>query len=99
MKKDTIEIFRMKEHIHGYGLVTDPVNDTFILNALVQWSQNKPNVNIYQHILRKEQERIGEDGLWQKKGNISSWSGHSYDCDLPYCDLVYYLDVYYQDPP
>jgi hypothetical protein len=106
MNKATIELTRIKGHWFSYNLVTPPFNDSEdsrLLNALVAWSSEIENKDkkIYRHVLRTEQERIGEDGLaYDHKRNI--WinrEGGNYPSlpyDIPLCDLAYYLDIYYQ---
>lgn len=90
MNKDTIEISR-EEHITGYGEFSCPrEDDTEILDKLIEWSRNSKK-HIYKHKIRRVEENIGKSGKIHKFRHP--------DCppaDIPYCELVYYLDIYYQ---
>lgn len=98
MKKHTIELARRLKHIKGYGVWENPINgqrfpthEIEVLNRIVEWSNGK-SVTIYKHLVRSEEE------------NISTTEFHTVKCgvpadgmQIPLCDLVYYLDIYYQD--
>lgn len=92
MNKDTIELHRTPKHWYNYGLLGGhpyTLDSQSTLDALVEWTQGwtRPsNIHIYKHLLRVEQERIGVDGETDR-GSFGK---------IPYCDLVYYLDIYWQ---
>lgn len=92
MKKDTIEIFRDKNHRKGYGYMTPPVNETDVLNAIVDWSSDK-NVIIYKHIRRDSEEN--REGV--NKGEYGPLGGPYQLTEFPACDYVVYVDIYYQN--
>ncbi len=86
MQKTTIELTRIPRHWAGYGLMNQPFTNESgtTLDALVDWAA-KASCKVYRHLVRAEEERIGDDGTIQRIG-----------CDIPLCDLVYYLDIYHQ---
>jgi hypothetical protein len=91
MKKETIEYFRDNNNIFGYGYSIPPkeIQETSILDFLCKWSKNK-KVKIYSHSLKRIEENISKTKFYEFRHN---------DCppkDIPYCDWVYYLDIYYQ---
>lgn len=96
MNKTTIEIERKDNHPAGYGQTYYFTSESGqILDKLVEWSKLN-NVNIYRHIVRYEQEKIGELGSYNFD---KSWSQNDIDRDklnIQRCHLVCYLDIYYQ---
>ncbi len=102
MNKSTIEIYRHKKHIKGYGisvwadhkdyLVIDgagvPRKET-ILNAICDFYviEKGKKVKVYDHVLRTANEN---EGVYEnyKSDNLSF--------EIPRVDLVYYLDIYWQ---
>lgn len=98
MKKETIEYFRDKKCIKGYGYITEPkqLNEISILNYLCEWSKNK-KIKIYSHSLRKEEENIGKYGDYFMDGGKKQYGKElGPTMNIAYCDWVYYLDIYYQ---
>lgn len=106
MKKETIEYFRQNGSIFGYEYVTPPkqLSESNVLNFLCKWSKNK-NVEIYSHSLRREYENIGPKvyKYFRYGGEISKETykimkkkDKNSVYFVPYCDTVFYLDIYYQ---
>lgn len=94
MNKTSIELER-KDHIFGYGCMnwTGPnyskdSQDT--LDFIVEWSKDNTEKKIYRHLIRTEQQNIS-----QSRFHIVERSCME-DLRIPYCDLVTYLDIYYQ---
>lgn len=105
MKKETLELKREKKHIKGYGkLIPDPYTNkdsNAILDKLVEWSQGK-NITIYSHNSYTQEENVGEDGIYAYFRYGQKITKEEFEADdeaysVPYCDLVYYLDIYYQE--
>ena len=104
MNKTTIELTRIKKHWSGYGLMNQPFtqDSAATLEAICVWSAKPENKGqtVYRHAVRDEIERVGEDGLAYVAGCSHSESGkpmtYSLSYNIPYCDLVYYLDIYHQ---
>ena len=103
MNKYTIELERRKKHWAGWGTMSDKYcsNDsTAILDLLVEWSKQNPKLKIYRHSLYKREENIGLDGLVYdaKTKQYAHGCQMSYppSNDIPFCDLVYYPDIYAQ---
>lgn len=112
MNKDTIELIRILKFVKGYGLFQTPpeITETAQLNKIVEWSFSQPNkLNIYKHVLRREEENDnGEVYKYFTYGREISEEEYEtfmkdetlikfhrpYACY--YCDLVYYLDIYWQ---
>ncbi len=84
MKKETIELHRGK-CTQGYVYISSPVSDSIILDAIVDFSRDK-NVTIYRDILRVEEENISSVDFYEFQ-----------NLKIPYCEKVYYLDIYYQE--
>ena len=103
MKKETIEYFRNENSLRGYSYIMNPkqLHENSILDYLCQWSKNK-NVKIYSHSLRREDENDRETGKYFCYGReLTKQEYDKIDCKIgkyfiPYCDWVYYLDIYYQ---
>lgn len=106
MKKETIEHWRNKGSIKGYGYLVQPkqLSQESILDALCKWSKNK-KATIYSHAIRRVEENIGPKiyKYFRYGGEISKKTYEAMikeDKDsayfVPYCDDVYYLDIYYQ---
>jgi len=90
MQKQTIEIERRDKHISGYGTYKLPTPDSSeILDKLIEWSKEN-NYKIYKHKIRYEEENIGKDGVYEFRNELCPSQ------NIPYCDLVSYLDIYYQ---
>lgn len=91
MLKEKIELDRFKNHISGYGSMNIPHSDSpEILNKLIEWSKNK-DVKIYKHFISTTEENIDYFG--------PKYEFRSNNCppaNIPYCDLVVYLEIYYQ---
>jgi hypothetical protein len=106
MNKDTIELERFKKHWKGYGLLfnkyesSNPDNLSEVLDKLVEWSKENPNKKIYKHKLLVRNEDVGDglayDSKTQKWSNRINGDGPKYEQDIPFVDLVYYLDIYWQ---
>lgn len=97
MKKETIEISR-EEHPHRYAKIEYLHKDLpEILDKLIELTNAKtdfPRLKVYRHIVRYEEEKVGELGLY----DFSNWP-FSPEFERPKidkCELVCYLDVYYQ---
>ena len=89
MNKETIEIERDINHIHSYMKRSYlDENSEIILNKLIEWSKGN-SYHIYRHRVKYVEENIGQNG-----------KTYTPDCDkslkILYCDLVCYLDIYYQ---
>lgn len=68
-----------------------------VLNRVVEWSKLMPDCKIYKHKIRYVEENIRKDDLYHFDGGVKSagWK----ICppqDIPRCDYVCYLDIYYQ---
>jgi hypothetical protein len=106
MKKETIEHWRNKGSLMGYGYITQPkeLSEIAILNALCEWSKDK-KVTIYSHSVRRVEENIGPR-VYKYFNYGSEITKEEYELlkekelgapyYVPYCDDVYYLDIYYQ---
>lgn len=91
MLKDTIDLVKFEKHIHGYGHMSIPNTDSYeVLDKLVEWSKGK-NVKIYKHFVRTREENIDYDGP-----KYEFWSNNCPPASIPYCDLIVYLEIYYQ---
>ena len=95
MNKTTVELLRNSNHIHGYGTMISPITEQIILDKLVEWSKANPfsvatceEIKIYKHMLRVVEENISETDFYNPNFDSSM--------KIPRCDLVYYLDIYYQ---
>lgn len=104
MEKATIELTRNK-HISGYTSTAELYdNSPQVLNALVEWSKGK-NVSIYRHKLFRAEENISDEvyayfhfGQKVSKEQYESLKNHSQSSYvIHYCELVEYLDIYYQE--
>lgn len=84
MKKETVEIYRVK-CAQGYAFVSPPISESIILDAIVNFSCGR-NITIYKDVLRIEEENISTTDFYEFN-----------DLKIPYCDKVYYLDIYYQE--
>lgn len=104
MKKETIKYFIDKNHLRGYSYITQPkqLHESSILDYLCKWSKNK-NVKIYSHSLRRVDENDRKNGCYFCYGRELSKQEYNSIVEgcpgkyfIPYCDWVYYLDIYYQ---
>lgn len=110
MNKETIELARFEGSIFGYGWITQPkeTSEEFALNKLVEWSKNK-NVKIYSHATRRVEENLSKIKFHyacQNGGSNQEDNKRIYEScprmqekgnyKIPYCDTVYYLDIWYQ---
>ncbi len=86
MKKETFELSRTRS-ISGYGDITPPVSEADILDSIVDFSKDK-NISVYKHLLRIEEENISTTEFY----NVPTITRK-----IPYCEKVYYLDIYYQE--
>lgn len=101
MNKDIIEIERTK-HIAGYGrfsYLTDSSEE--ILNKIVEWSydfsQKLRLPVIYKHKVRYVEENISKEEFYFFDGGLEQMGEEICPtANIPYCDLVCYLDIYYQ---
>lgn len=97
MKKDTIELERDSNHIKGYGILPYMDkwnNESNILDAIVEWSRKRKTVKIYKHIVRVSEENISKDRFYVS--NHIKTIHNEIITQIPYCDRVVYLDIYYQ---
>ena len=88
MKKSTIEIARFNEHPDGYGIMWPPSEHKQLEN-LVKWSGDNPGTKIYEHKMFHKQENFD-------KYTEPYISKNDTTIRIPLCDLVFYLDIYYQ---
>ena len=86
MKKETLELSRSRS-ISRYGDLNPPVSESDILDSIVDFSKDK-NISIYKHLLRIEEENISTTEFY----SVPTITGK-----IPYCDKVYYLDIYFQE--
>ena len=102
MKKETIEILREK-HPKGYSkteYLTD--HSTEILDKLVEWSQDN-NYRIYIHKIRHIEENDSNEiykcfrygAEIPREQYFENLRKEGYYA-VYYCELVSYLDIYYQ---
>lgn len=103
MKKETIEYFRDKNNLRGYSYLTKPkqLQESSILDFLCQWSKGK-NITIYSHSLKRIDENDRKDGCFFSYGREVTKEEYDairegYKYFIPYCDWVFYLDIYYQN--
>lgn len=107
MKKETILIFKWPNHPQSYsrycsqqcpefvnGLVDNcgVPTDGFIMATICEFTKDK-NITIYSHDLRNE---------WKENKEYSPYVAFSdrpikEQLTIPCGDLIYYLDIYYQD--
>lgn len=93
MNKETLELERDSNHISGYSRFSY-LNESSeeILDKLIERSKDKSE-KIYKHKVRYVQENPSEERFYFFDG------GPEKQCPtakIPYCDLVCYLDIYYQ---
>jgi len=94
MNKTTIELGRVTNHPAGYGRFTYPTaNDDEVLARLIEWTRTNSKATVYRHKARSVEEGVGKKGRY--KGKDSDWSSGKKP-DTPACDLVDYLDIYWQ---
>ena len=92
MNKDSIEIERDSNHISGYSRFTYlEESSEEILDKLIEWSKGRSE-KIYKHKVRYVQENISDKRFYFFDGGM----GRCSKAKIPYCDLVCYLDIYYQ---
>lgn len=92
MNKDSIEIERDSNHISGYSRFTYlEESSEEILDKLIEWSKDRTE-KIYKHKVRYVQENISDERFYFFDGGM----GRCPKAKIPYCDLVCYLDIYYQ---
>ena len=89
MEKVRIELQRDMNHIYGYSKFDYIQKESVtVMNKLTEWSHSNKNCRIYTHEVRIQQE------------NVSTTNFHTVTNDpslkIPYCELVTYLDIYYQ---
>ncbi len=96
-------------YARGFSLNPDyreySTEDPFVLDALLEWSQQLDNLNkkVYRHKIRRVEENIS-DRVYKYFRFGEEVSKEIYDQLIPgmgiykvhYCDLVYYLDIYWQ---
>ena len=88
MEKQTLEIYR-KRSISRYADLLPVISEADVLNTIVDFSKGK-NIFVYKHIFRIEEENISTTEFY----SVPTLVGKA-----PYCDKVYYLDIYYQTKP
>ncbi len=109
MTKETIELERDPNHLKNYNRMDERgTEDQFTLDVLLEWSQQPDNLNkkVYRHKVRRSEENIGRiDRYWHYGVVITK---EQFEEPRPsgadpqgwyttnYCDLVYYLDIYWQ---
>jgi len=106
MKKVTIELARTQNHIQGYGRIVQPYKDSpEILNKIVEWSQDK-NISVYSHRVYSVEGEASDrvyayfaDGekVSEEKYNLLKDDKRGRAYFVCYCELVDYLDIYYQE--
>jgi hypothetical protein len=91
MKKDTVMVHLDNKQCSGYNYLIPPgsITTTGLLDALVKWSEGKPGVTIFSHSLRREE--INFDHYENE-----FYTTQTHNIKVPYCDWVYYLDIWYQ---
>ncbi len=93
MNKDSIEIERDSNHISGYGRFTYlEESSEEILDKLIEWSKDR-NEKIYKHKVRYIEENKSKERFYFFDGGVDKQCPTA---SIPYCDLVCYLDIYYQ---
>lgn len=109
MKKDTIEFQRTKDFPCNYGRMNYPTAEsTEVLDKIIEWSRQEGNLNkkIYRHKLRTEQENVDNNNVYKYFTYGSAITKEDYEARkaegrdayfVAYCELVDYLDIYYQD--
>ncbi len=87
MTKHTIEIFRDKEAIKGYGWLNPPYSESEVLDAVAELC-NRENKKVYKHLIRHEEENISKSDFYSpnKCPGIK----------IPRCHKVVYCDVWLQ---
>ena len=85
MNLKTLELHRFKCP-KGYGDSVYP-NESSILNTIVDFTRNT-EYKIYKHVVRRVEEEKDYEDYYVP--NLMS------NLEIPYCDIVYYLDIYYQ---
>lgn len=89
MNKYTKEVSR-EENIHGYGKYSYlDENSSEILDLLVEFTKNN-NYKIYKHKVRYAEENISTEKFYKFR------NPNCPPANIPYCDLVCYLDIYCQ---
>lgn len=100
MKKETIEVYRHRKHVKGYAMFLNAdhidykilesngrPNHSTIMQVLIDFCKGK-NIVVYSHELQSESIDKPEYGFYESE---------NFKGKIPYCDLVYYLDIYYQE--
>lgn len=92
MVKETVKYATFEKRIQGYGWLVPPkeLNENSILDALCEWSKDK-KAKIYSHALEKK-----EEGFEKYSGQVYIPNGGP-ELKIPYCDWVYYLNIWYQE--
>lgn len=90
MEKERIEIHRISPFPQGYGTFNSPTEDQ-VLDKIIEWSRLPKNLNkkVYKHFITQAEENF--NGLY----DFSNWAKVDRP-EIRSCDLVYYLDIYYQ---
>jgi hypothetical protein len=105
MNKDTIELKRTKDFPYNYGRGSGQPTEGDFLDALVEWSKKNEGKKIYKHLHRTEQENVDNNRVYKYffYGQIISKEEYEDSCKrgadvyfVPYCELVDYLDIYFQ---
>lgn len=85
MNKVTLEYCR-KKSLERYGDMYPP-KEQDILEKLMEWSKDNQDKKIYKHFIRAIEENHTDENPYKPE-----------KCSFTVrrCDLVYYLDIYYQ---
>ena len=97
MNKTTIELER-QTHYPGWGRLNEVYNNndaSEVLDALVEWTRKPSNLTkkVYRHKVRGVEENLRSATNEEKKKAGKTSAGYVVE---ERCDLVHYLDIYWQ---
>lgn len=87
MTKHTIEIFRDKKAMGGYGWLNLPYTEYEVLDAIAKLC-NLEDKKVYKHLIRHEEENVSKSEFYSP-ASIPKLK-------IPYCEKVVYCDVWLQ---
>jgi hypothetical protein len=92
MNKTTIELSRVTDHWHNWGIMFDKYgaqDAPVVLDAIVEWSIKNQPAKVYHHTCYRREENIQTEP-------VEVVTSGDPKCKVYLCDLVYYLDIYWQ---
>jgi hypothetical protein len=99
MEKDTITLDYETKHVRGYGCLNRWwQEESNILDKIIEWSKEFPEKKVYKHQVRTEETNVRATEFYDFKGMIDPVEPLYTvpPSKIPYCDLVVYLDIWWQ---